>query len=50
MKNFDVILIGGGLAGLTASIHLRKNGLRVLVIEQRHYPHHKVCGEYSVFR
>ena len=49
MKNittFDVIIIGGGLAGLTNAIHLSKFKYRVLIIEKNSYPKHKVCGEY----
>ena len=49
MKNitfFDVIIIGGGLAGLTNAIHLSKSRQRVLLIEKNSYPKHKVCGEY----
>ena len=49
MKNittFDVIIIGGGLAGLTNAIHLSKFKQRVLLIEKNSYPKHKVCGEY----
>ena len=49
MKNitsFDVIIIGGGLAGLTNAIHLSKSIHRVLLIEKNSYPKHKVCGEY----
>ncbi len=42
----DVIIAGGGLAGLTAAIHLAKAGLKVTVFEKNAYPHHKVCGEY----
>ncbi len=42
----DVLIIGGGLAGLTAALHLNKEGLKVIVIEKNAYPHHKVCGEY----
>lgn len=42
----DVIIIGGGLAGLVSAIHLSKKGLQVLVIEKNTYPKHKVCGEY----
>lgn len=42
----DVIIIGGGLAGLTSAIHLSKFGLKVVVIEKSDYPQHKVCGEY----
>jgi flavin-dependent dehydrogenase len=43
---YDVIIVGGGLAGLTASICLSKAGLSVLVLEKNTYPNHKVCGEY----
>lgn len=43
---YDVICIGGGLAGLTAAIHLSKKGYKVLVIEKNQFPKHKVCGEY----
>ena len=42
----DVIVIGGGLSGLVASIHLNKIGFRVLVVEKKKYPQHKICGEY----
>lgn len=44
--HFDVIVIGGGLAGLTSAIHLSKYNFRVLLIEKSKYPKHKVCGEY----
>jgi menaquinone-9 beta-reductase len=43
---YDVILIGGGLAGLSLSILLAKQGLLVAVIEKKKYPLHRVCGEY----
>lgn len=46
MKNFEVIIIGGGLAGLTSAIDLSSNGFEVLLIEKDEYPKHKVCGEY----
>lgn len=44
--NPDVLIIGGGLAGLTAAIHLSKKGLKITLIEKSDYPRHKVCGEY----
>nr|MBP6758446.1 FAD-dependent oxidoreductase [Flavobacterium sp.] len=44
--NPDVVIIGGGLAGLTSAIHLSKFGLRVVLIEKNEFPKHKVCGEY----
>lgn len=44
--NADVVIIGGGLAGLTCGIHLSKMKLRVVLIEKNEFPKHKVCGEY----
>ncbi|SDR78993.1 NAD(P)/FAD-dependent oxidoreductase [Gramella sp. MAR_2010_147] len=46
MKKTQVIVIGGGLAGLTAALHLCKNDIDVILVEKEGYPHHKVCGEY----
>ena len=46
MNNFEIIIIGGGLAGLTAGIHLSKKGISVTIIEKNEFPKHKVCGEY----
>ena len=43
---FDVVIVGGGLAGLTSAIHLSKSGLKVSLIEKNEFPKHKVCGEY----
>ena len=45
-KHFDVIIIGGGLAGLCNAIHLSKFEKKVLLIEKNEYPKNKVCGEY----
>lgn len=44
--NTDVLIIGGGLAGLASAIHLSGQGLQVTLIEKSGYPRHKVCGEY----
>ncbi|QRY56505.1 NAD(P)/FAD-dependent oxidoreductase [Sphingobacterium siyangense] len=44
--NPDVIIIGGGLAGLTGALHLSKQGFNVTLIEKHVFPRHKVCGEY----
>lgn len=46
MEQYQVGILGGGLAGLTAAIHLAQHGVAVLLIEKYRYPHHKVCGEY----
>lgn len=42
----DVLIIGGGLAGLTAALDLRARGHEVAVVERKQYPFHRVCGEY----
>jgi len=43
---YDLAIVGGGLAGLTLSIQMRKKGYRVIVFEKESYPMHRVCGEY----
>ena len=42
----DILIIGGGLAGLTSAILLQQNGYQVSVFEKKKYPFHRVCGEY----
>ncbi|MGA0555148.1 NAD(P)/FAD-dependent oxidoreductase [Larkinella sp. VNQ87] len=42
----EVIIIGGGLAGLVSSLELARVGHTVTVVERKTYPFHKVCGEY----
>jgi len=42
----DVLVLGGGLAGLSAAIQLARSGHEVALLEQKSYPRHKVCGEY----
>jgi flavin-dependent dehydrogenase len=46
---YDVAIIGGGLAGLAASIQLSRKGYAVALFEKESYPFHKVCGEYISF-
>lgn len=46
MHMHDVIIIGGGLAGLVSALEMRRAGFDVLLIERKTYPFHKVCGEY----
>ena len=46
-SDFDIVIIGGGLAGLTCALHLsKKSNFSIALIEKNEYPHHKVCGEY----
>lgn len=46
LQQYDVAIVGGGLAGLAASIELAREGFRVILLEKKHYPFHRVCGEY----
>lgn len=46
MGEYEVIIVGGGLAGLTAGIHLAEQGVKIALFEKEGFPHHKVCGEY----
>ncbi len=43
---YDIAIAGGGLAGLSLSIQLAKQGYRVLLLEKENYPLQRVCGEY----
>ncbi len=42
---YDVIVVGGGPAGLATAIVAAERGASVLVLEQRAFPADKACGE-----
>jgi len=42
----DIIIVGAGLAGLTAAILLARKGREVIILEKKKFPFHRVCGEY----
>ena len=42
----SITIVGGGLAGLTLGILLRRANIPVVVIEAGNYPRHRVCGEF----
>jgi flavin-dependent dehydrogenase len=41
-----VTIVGGGLAGLSLGIGLRRRQVPVTIFEAGHYPRHRVCGEF----
>lgn len=43
---YDLVVIGGGPAGSSATITAARAGLRVLLAERGRLPRHKVCGEF----
>lgn len=46
MVDTDVVVAGGGLAGLVAALELARAGHAVTLVERKTYPFHRVCGEY----
>jgi menaquinone-9 beta-reductase len=45
-QQFDVAVVGGGLAGCLAAITLAQHGHTVALFEAGRYPRAKVCGEF----
>ena len=41
---FDVIVVGAGPAGVAAAFRLRKNNLKVLILDRSDFPREKPCG------
>ena len=46
IDQYQISIIGGGLAGLTLSIQMADAGYSCILFEKNKYPFHKVCGEY----
>ncbi len=43
--SWDVLVVGAGPAGATAAYWLASSGRRVLVVEKKHFPREKTCGD-----
>lgn len=46
ITQFDIGIVGGGIAGLCLAIQAAQAGYYVVLLEKEKYPFHKVCGEY----
>ncbi len=45
-SEYDVAIVGAGPAGSSCAVRLAQNGLKVLLVEQKKFPRHKLCGEF----
>ncbi len=45
MRDVDVVVVGCGVAGAAAALHLAARGYAVLAVDRGTYPREKVCGE-----
>ena len=43
-NEFDLAVVGGGPAGITAAYLAARAGLRTALLEQKRYPRRKICG------
>lgn len=46
LHSLRVVVMGAGVAGCSAAIHLARRGASVTLIESKPFPRVKVCGEY----
>ena len=42
---FDALVVGGGPSGAAAGFWLAERGRRVVVVEKKHFPRDKTCGD-----
>jgi flavin-dependent dehydrogenase len=43
-REWDVVVVGAGIAGAVSALHVSRYGLRVLLVEKSAWPRDKVCG------
>lgn len=45
VKIYDIIIVGAGPAGSTATIALQNSGLKIALLEKEIFPRDKICGD-----
>ena len=43
--SYDLIIVGGGPAGATATLYAARHGLKVLLLDKARFPRDKICGD-----
>lgn len=43
-REWDVVVVGAGVAGAVSAMHLARSKLRVLLVEKSSWPREKICG------
>ncbi len=43
-EQYDVVVIGAGIAGSLAGLFCARSGFRTLIVEKQQFPRHKICG------
>src|SRR5690242_16302499 len=46
MERVDVAIVGAGPAGSSTAVFLARRGYSVAVIDKRHFPREKLCGDF----
>lgn len=46
VRRFDVAVLGAGVAGSSLAKSLADRGWETVLIDRKHFPRHKVCGEF----
>ncbi|MDZ7269425.1 MAG: geranylgeranyl reductase family protein [candidate division KSB1 bacterium] len=44
-EEYDVIVVGGGPAGATATLYCARHGLQTLLLDKSKFPRDKICGD-----
>lgn len=53
-KDYDIIIVGGGPAGVATALYGKRLGFKILLIDKKKFPREKTCGDalstYSIKR
>lgn len=50
IKQYDVIIVGGGPAGTTTAMALEQSGLKTALLDKDVFPRDKICGDFIAIK